>query len=316
MQFSTRRCSMSALIFLAALIAPLLYAFCNHIDKILLDGYFKEGGVGTLILFSSLLSLMALPIICLIDPSVLRIGLPEFAILALVGVLNVGLLFAYLQAMSEDEPTVVIIFYQMVPVFGLVLGNLVLGETVTGIQLVAMALIMAGSVIMTIATDADGRIVFRLKTFGLMAVASLCWAGESTLFKMVALEENVFRSLFWENFFVVVIGIVIFITVRHYRQNFLLALKVNSKPILGLNVLNESLYMVGNASASFVVVLIPVALNLLMNSFQPIFVFAIGVVLSWLLPGRATENALDRLFQKIVAIALTGVGAYLLGGFV
>ncbi len=305
---------MSALVFVAALIAPLLYAFCNHIDKILLDGYFKEGGVGTLILFSSLLSLMSLPIVYLIDPTVLQIGFAEFGILAFVGLLNVGLLWAYLQSMADDEPTVVIIFYQMVPVFGLILGNIILGETITSMQAIAMVLIMVGSIIMTIATDADGKIVFRFKTIALMAIASLCWAGESTLFKMVALEENVFKSLFWENFAVVAIGIVIFITVSHYRHSFLKAFKVNSKPILGLNVLNESLYMVGNASASFVVVLIPVALNLLMNSFQPIFVFVIGIVLSWLLPGTATENALNRLPQKIIAIALTGVGAYLLGG--
>lgn len=305
---------MSALVFAAALIAPLLYAFSNHIDKILLERYFKEGGVGTLMLFSSLLSLLALPVIFFLDPTVFQTDVVEIGILAVVGMLNLLLLWAYFQAMSNDEPTVVIIFYQLVPVIGLVMGYFVLGETITGIQTVAMVLVVVGATVMTIATDEDGKIVLRLKTIALMLVASFCWAGELTLFKMVALEENVLRSLFWEGFWLMIFGVVLFTTVGHYRRSFLKALKVNSAPILGLNVLNESFYIVGNAAASFVVVLIPVALNLLMNSFQPFFVFLIGILLNWFMPGASTEASGSRLPQKIVAIVLTGIGAYLLGG--
>ncbi|MEZ4195538.1 MAG: hypothetical protein R3B53_04085 [Candidatus Paceibacterota bacterium] len=56
--------------FFITLIAPFIYAMTNHIDKILLEKYFKESGVGTLILFSSLLSIIALPIIYFSDPNV------------------------------------------------------------------------------------------------------------------------------------------------------------------------------------------------------------------------------------------------------
>ena len=59
--------------FLIALIGPFLYALSNHIDKILLSKYFKEGGAGTLILFSSLLAGTALPFIYLADRTVISI---------------------------------------------------------------------------------------------------------------------------------------------------------------------------------------------------------------------------------------------------
>ena len=249
-------------IFIASLIAPLLYAFTNHIDKTLLDRYFTSGGVGTLILFSSILSCLALPVIYILEPSAWQVDPQSALILAFVGVLNVILLWCYLQAMAADDPTVVIIFYQLVPVIGLALSYLVLGETITWLQGAAMLSIIIGATIMTVASDQDGKIELRLRSIKFMLVASLCWATEATFFKKVALEENVLRSLFWENLTMAMIGGILFLGVPHYRISLFSALRVNSRPIIGLNVLNEALYMLGNAAASLVVVLIPVALNL------------------------------------------------------
>jgi drug/metabolite transporter (DMT)-like permease len=305
---------MSALVFFAALIAPLLYACSNHIDKILLEKYFKgDGGVGTLMLFSSLLTLLGLPVYFYLDPTIFEVSLFEIAILAFVGMLNLALLWAYFQAMSRDEPTVVIIYYQMVPVFGLVLSYLILGESITLMQGMSMALIIVGALVMTVSSNSEGKLAFRFKTAAFMFAASLGWAAEATLFKKVALQENVVRSLFWQGVAMVLIGIALFVLVRHYRRSFLGVFKTNSASVVGLNVLNEFLFIVGNAAASFVVVLIPVALNLLMNSFQPIFVFVIGVLLQRFFPGSITEKSTDHLLQKIAAIALTGIGVFLLG---
>lgn len=304
---------MNLSILIASLIAPFLYAFTNHIDKALLDRYFTSGGVGTLILFSSILSCLALPIIYILEPSAWQVDPQSALTLAFVGVLNVILLWCYLQAMAAEDPTVVIIFYQLVPVIGLALSYLVLGETITTLQAAAMLTIIIGATIMTVSSDQDGKIELRLRPIKFMLVASLCWAAEATFFKKVALEENVLRSLFWENLTMAMIGGILFVGVPHYRRSLLSALRVNSRPIIGLNVLNEGLYMLGNAAASLVVVLIPVALNLLMNSFQPIFVFVIGVVLSRFLPSYATEASGDRWIQKLSAIALTGTGVYLIG---
>lgn len=305
---------MGASVFLAALIAPLLYAFSNHIDKILLQKYFKgDEGVGTLMIFSSLLTFLYLPVFYFIDQTVFEVPLQEIAILAFVGILNLALLWAYFQAMSRDEPTVVIIYYQMVPVFGLVLSGLILGESISLAQDIAMVLIIVGALCMIVATDGAGKLTFKWQTAAWMFAASLGWASEATLFKMVALEETVARSLFWEGAAMGLVGVGLFVFVAGYRRSFLEVFKKNSAPVVALNVLNESLYLVGNAVAGFVVVLIPVALNLLMNSFQPIFVFGLGVLLNRFLPGSSTEKSTNRLVQKIIAIALTGIGVYLLG---
>jgi drug/metabolite transporter (DMT)-like permease len=299
--------------FFIALIGPFLYAITNHIDKVLLDKYFKEGGVGTLILFSSLLSVLAIPIIFFADPSVLGVDPANIFILALVGIFNLMILWFYLLALQNDEASVTIVFYQLVPVIGLVLGYFILGEMLSQMELVAMAIIILGTTIIAFEIDIDNSFKFRKKTAMYMLAASFLWALESTIFKAVALEENVWRSLFWEHIVLVVVGILIFLFIPKYRDNFKLALKKNSKAIISLNITNEVLYMVGNIVLAFAFLLAPIALILLTESFQPIFVLIIGIILTIYFPKISVENIeAKHLWQKSFAIAVTGIGTYIL----
>lgn len=299
--------------FFIAIIGPFLYALTNHIDKILLERYFKQSGVGTLILFSSLLSVLALPFLLYIDPTVLDISLFHILALAVLGTLNVAVLWFYLLALMDEEASVAIVFYQLVPVFGLILGYLILDEVLSQMQLIAMGIIILGTTIISFEIDNDNKFTLRRQTIAYMTAASLLWALSSVIFKYVALDENVWRTLFWEHLMMVIVGIFVFIFAKSYRQNFLLALRENSKSILSLNVLNESLYMLGNISFSFAYLLAPIALILLTQSFQPIFVLIIGIILTIFFPTISVEKIeAKHLWQKIMAICITGIGTYIL----
>lgn len=299
--------------FFLALLGPFLYALTNHIDKILLEKYFKESGVGTLLIFSALLSGLALPFLFLIDPTVFSVSVPHIATLAFVGVLNVLVLFFYLEALKDEEASIAVVFYQLVPVFGYGLGYLILGETLSALQLAAMATIILGTAIVSVEVDVDNKFRLRTKTVFLMTAAALMWGLESVVFKAVALEERVVRSLFWEHLMLTVIGIGILLFARRYRQHFLMAIRQNSRGILSLNVLNESLYMLGNIAFSFAYLLAPVALVLLTQSYQPLFVLVIGLLITVFLPRLAVERIeAKHLWQKGLAIAVTGIGTYLL----
>lgn len=302
--------------FLVAIVGPFLYAITNHIDKILLEKYFKEGGVGTLMLFSSLLSAMALPFIYLGDTTVFSVDIFNILILSFVGLLNILLLWFYLMALKNDEASVIIVFYQLVPVLGFILGYLILGETLTKIQLIAMAIIVLGTSIVSFEVNTENKFTIKTQTISYMLGASLCWALGGVIFKSVALEENVLRSLFWEHVMLTIFGIFIFVLVPTYRKHFMLALKNNSKAILSLNITNEALYMIGNLAVAFAYLMAPVALVLLTESFQPIFVLLIGVFLTLFFPKITKENISTRhLWQKGMAIVITGIGTYILLGF-
>jgi drug/metabolite transporter (DMT)-like permease len=299
--------------FFIALAGPFLYALTNHIDKILLEKYFKNSGIGTLVLFSSLLSAIALPFFFFADPTILNVTSKSVIILATVGVLNVLVLLCYLKALQNEEASITIIFYQLVPVFGYILSFFILGEVLTNLQLIAMATIIFGTTIVSFEIDIDNKFKLRRKTIIPMLAASFFWALGSVLFKAVAMEENVWRSLFWEHIVLVVVGIGIFIFMRSYRKNFILAIKENSRSILSLNILNESLYILGNAMFAFAYLLAPLGLVLLTESFQPIFVLAIGIFLTIFFPKLTAEKIKAKhLWPKIIAICITGIGTYLL----
>lgn len=300
--------------FLIALVGPFLYALTNYIDKVILEKYLKKSGIGTVLIFSSLSCVFALPFFLLMDKTVLDVTLVNILILAVKGILGVGVLWCYLIALRDEETSVVIVFYQLVPVLASILGYFILGEVLTHMQLIAMAIIILGTTIIAFEVDSDNHFKLRKKsTIIPMVGASFFWALGGTIFKMVALEENLWRSLFWENFMFVLVGICIFIFIRPYRENFISAFKSNSKNILSLNALNETIYISGNVAVAYAYLLAPVGLVLLMESFQPIFVLIIGVVLTVFFPKVIVEKMeAKHIWQKIIAIAITGIGTYLL----
>lgn len=298
---------------LIALVGPFLYAVTNYIDKILLEKYFKEGGVGTLLIFSALLSGLALPLLFLVDPTSFQVSAVHVLALAIVGILNVLVLFFYLKALENEEVSVAIIFYQLVPVFAYALGYLILGETLAPHQLLAMAIVICGTSIVSFEIDFENRFRLRKKTVFFMLAASFCWALGSVIFKAVALEERVVRSLFWEHLMLTLIGIGLYVFVRSYRESFVRAIRQNSRAILSLNLLNETAYMAANVVFAFAYLLAPVAMVLLANSYQALFALLIGIFLTLLFPHVVAEKIyLKHLWKKGFALLVTAVGTYLL----
>ncbi|MCL4682940.1 MAG: DMT family transporter [Rhodocyclaceae bacterium] len=298
--------------FVLALISPLLWATCNHIDKMLLERYFKEGGVGTLIIVSALASVIAAPFLYVVDPSVLAVSGSNLAIISGAAMLDIVLLWAYLCAMQRDESSRVIVYYQLVPVFGLVAGWAFLGEIISKDQLVAMGIVILGTTIVSL-ESVEGRFRFKRRTVGFMLLACACWAAELAIFKVVAIEENPWRTMFWKEIALMILGVLIYLFNPRYRASFHTAMRANSVPLLIANLLNEALYMLGTVFYGLAAMLAPVALVLLTETFQSVFVFVMALLIARFLPKLATECVdRTRIAIKAVAISITGLGTYML----
>jgi len=296
--------------FLLALLGPFLYAITNYLDKLVLERYVRGGSVATVLIFSGVFSGLSLPLLWLADPTVLRVSETHLAALAGVGVLNFLVLLFYLKAIQGDEVSTAIIFYQLVPVLAYGLGYAFLGETLTARQLVAMALIVLGTSVVSFSID-DGGFTFRGRTVLYMLAASFCWALGAVLFKAVALEEQVVRSLFWENLTLAMIGAGIVTASGRLRDQFLGVLRSNAGAVLSLNAVNESAYIAANVAMAFAYLLAPVSLVLLANSYQAVFVMVIGACISHFRPALlAATMRRGHLLQKVLAIAITALGTY------
>jgi uncharacterized membrane protein len=91
--------------FLIALLPPALWSVTNHFDKYLLSRYFKGGGVGALMVFSSIIGVFLLPIIAFLHPEVLQFNLINILI-AINGFLYTLSVLPYFYALQKDEASI------------------------------------------------------------------------------------------------------------------------------------------------------------------------------------------------------------------
>src|SRR3989338_5645286 len=131
--------------FLLALIAPILWSIVNHIDKYMLSKYLKDRGIGALLIFSAFASVAIIPfILYFYSGPIFDISTKDLWTLIFVGFLSVGAFYFYLKGMDEEEASIVIPLFQLVPVFGYFLGYLVLGESLNLTQIFSSLLVIGG----------------------------------------------------------------------------------------------------------------------------------------------------------------------------
>lgn len=296
--------------FIIAVLGSLCYASTNHIDKYLISKYLKNGEFGSLIIFSAIFSIFALPIVYLIYPAVFTVTVLQGIILAVTGMMGVIAILLYLYALSEDEATNVVPFYQTVPIFGFILGYFVLGESITYTQGIASVVIIVGAIILSFDLGAS-EIRFKGKVVIYMLSASMLYAISTVLFKLVAIDEGFWLSTFWSLLGKVILGIIFLAFVPVYRNQFLIVLKSNRIGVLSLNSFNETLTIIADGLVGYASLLAPVALVLLAGAFQPMFVLMIGVFLTVFFPRISQESLLRKhLVQKVSAILLIMIGSY------
>jgi drug/metabolite transporter (DMT)-like permease len=295
------------------LIAPALWALNNHIDKHLISKYYSGGQVGSLVLFSALFSIFALPIIAFFQPEVLDISFQSAFWLAISGLINLTAIIFYLYALEDDETSIVTPFWQITPVFAFVLGYVFLNEIVSSIQMIASFIIIISAMILSVELSDTSKITIKKKVFFLMLSSSLCLAISGTLMKFFAIEDGYWKAVFWEMIGSVVGGGILFVLVKKYRDEFVRVFKENKASVIVLDSVNETITIIGNLLFYYAMILAPLGLAFIAESFQPFFVFIYGVVLTLYFPHISTEKLSRRhLTQKLIAIALMFVGGVLL----
>lgn len=299
--------------FAIALLNPILHAFINHFDKYLLSKYVKGGTVGALILFSALFAVAALPIIYLINPGVLRgIGLSQILILMINGAfLTIAILF-YLYALDSDEASYVAPFFQLIPVFGFIIGWVVLREVLTKNQFFGGLLIVLGSIFLSFNFNTTGR-RFKHKLVLLMLGSSFFYAINAVIFKYVAIDAGFVNSLFWDMLGKFIFGMLLFFLVKKYRDQFLHLIKANGKAVIGLNIINEVMGLVGEFALVLAVLYAPVALVQSVGGLQPLFVLIFGFLFTVFIPKFGTESLMKKnVLQKLLAVVIMLLGVYLI----
>ncbi len=298
--------------FWIAIIPPALYAAGNYVDKAILSKR-VGGGIGTIIIFSCFLGTLTIPFILWLEPNALSISPLTAGILIINGALTVIAVLCYLYAIEEHEISGVIPLLQLTPVFGFIIGYLLLGETLSSMQIIGSAIIIIGALIISLDFGEVGELKIRRKVLLMATVSAFIFSINGAIFKFFAIDEGYWRTQFWEYIGIAILGIIFFMAIPNYRQSFLSVFKKNSGSTIGLNIIAEAIMFTADLTMNFATLLAPVALIYVVNSFQPVFVFVLGIILTILIPNIINESMeRRRVIQKVLTISVMTLGLLML----
>jgi drug/metabolite transporter (DMT)-like permease len=297
--------------FWIALAAPALWAAVNHIDKYIITKYFTGKGIGSLVIFTGLSGFLISILILIFSYS--SIIFPVLAILAIVinGAILVASFIPYLYALETEEASWVSPLWQLIPVFGFVLGMIFLHEYLSTKQIIGSALVVLGAV--AISLNLTEKFKFKTKPFLFMVLSSFMIAINGLVFKMVALQENFWGTAFWEYLGGFIFSVFLFTCLPLYRRQFLATIAKSRSLVVSLNLASELLNIAAKLLANFASLLAPLALIWVVNGVQPVIVLFYGIILTLFIPQWGKEN-LERKFlaQKIIAILIIFAGVFVL----
>jgi uncharacterized membrane protein len=309
---------MSWLLF--AFAGPVLWAISTHLDKYLVERYFKHSDVGVLLLFTAFVGVAMLPFIAYFQPAFANPAPGSIALIMLSGFLYMGAMLFYLRALQSEEASVVAPFFQAVPLFGYLLAYLVLGETLTVLQMAGGGLIVIGTLVVSVRFSSslsspapgDGMVKrFKLRLALLMLGCGLAAAISGLIFKVFAIEVEFWTATFWMFVGEAIFGVGV-LMITSYRRQFMALLRKNTVAMLSINGSNEIINLSGSLGNRYALLFAPLSIVQAIGSTTTLFVFAFGIVLSVFFPNLSREDLSARdLVQKGVAAVLVAIGVAL-----
>ncbi len=303
-----------------AFCGPVLWAISVHLDKYLVERFFKQTNVAVMLLFTAFVGLLLLPFIWLFVPSVTAPSFGNMALIGFAGILYMSAMLLYLQALQREEASVVAPYFQAGPLFGYGLAYLVLGETLSGRQMAGGVIIVIGAAIVSVrfapfepcrsGWGGDGR-AFKARLAVLMLTCGFAMALSGLIFKVFAIAVEFWTTTFWMFVGEALFGCALLL-MPSYRRQFMAVLRANTVALVSINGTNELINLGGGLGNRYALMFAPLSIVQAIGSTTTLFVFAFGVVLSLVWPrfGRETLSGRE-LLQKGIAAALVALGVAL-----
>jgi drug/metabolite transporter (DMT)-like permease len=292
-----------------AFCGPILWAISTHFDKYLVERFFKRANVAVLLVFTALMGLLVLPFIAMFRPDVVALAPSSILVIVLSGLLLMGATLFYLEALQTEEASAVAPFFQASPLFAYGLGYLVLGETLSSMQTAGGGLIVGGGLVLSVPFSGAAR--FKPRMVMLMLACAFVLALSSLIFKIFAVREDFWTTIFWTFVGQAMFGAAV-LSIPRYRQEFRELLRRSARPLLAINTANEFINLGGGLGSRYALVLAPLSLVQAIASTTSLFVFIFGIALSLFFPALGREDLSGReLLKKGLGSVLVGIGVTL-----
>ena len=255
-----------------ALLGPAIWALLNHLDKYLLERFFKQDAAGpVLVVFTGFAGIVVAITILLFGPSVFALAPSQAFFVMGAGVLLVASYIPYMIAMQRDEASIVASLYRLAPLFVFVLSYIALGEGLQPKQIVGGLVTIAGSISLIVDLDKRGR-GLNLSTFFLMCTACLMNACTVVIFKFIALEASFWSSAFWEYIGAGIFSVTLIFRMSSYRRALFALLRSREAYVLvPITLSGEAFNLLANLAVGFAGLMAPLALVSIVTGLHPLF---------------------------------------------
>jgi drug/metabolite transporter (DMT)-like permease len=300
--------------FFIALAAPFLWALVNLTDKYLVTNYGgKETSSGSLVLFSSLVGIVAAFLISIFTRGIFAISMLDKGLLIFIGAFSIFFFIFYLLSLKIEEVSTVVPWMLTIPVFGYVLGYLFLGETLKNNQFIGAIIIFFGALMLSVDIRRVHHILFKGKVALYMLISSFIYAINGVIFKFVASANSFWVASFWQYLGLGLGGIFIFVFLGKYRRDFISDVKKEGWHIFSIFFGAEMITIIGNLLTNYAILLAPVALVYMVGSFQPVAVLIMTFISTKFLPKIVSEDfSMKSTLPKMVAIFIMLIGGVVL----
>lgn len=296
---------------LFAFSGPLLWAVSTHIDKFLVDKYFRDSDTAVLMVFTAFLGVAALPLIWLFQPKVMALSHLAILVMTVSGIFYMGAMLFYLRAIQTEEASLVAPLFQANTLFTFLLGLVVLHELPRWPQLVGAGLVVLGAA--TLSLDKNLHFgSFKPRLILLMVAATFVLALSSVVFKFFAVHDEFWSTTFWTFVGEGLFGGAI-LALPDYRRQFLELFRRNPGAVIGVNAANELINLGGGLGVRYASLLAPVALVSAISATTTFFVFLFAILLTLFFPRLGREDMSARnLIQKAAGGFLIMAGVILI----
>ncbi|MFZ1549383.1 MAG: EamA family transporter, partial [Microgenomates group bacterium] len=225
-----------------ALLGPAIYVIINFIDKYIISRKIKDYSAmpifGSITGFVIGLLFWALSNYPILQPF-------DALILILSGVFTIWGTVFYFKALSSEEASNVVLFFQAIPLMVLVLSIIFLHESLTTVQGFGFLIILAAT---TYALKKTGGARFRLnKALILVLIADAFWAVAAVLVTLAINANSFTEILSYESWGIGVGGLILYLFFPKKRRAFHKTVQTAGLKIIFIVFVNEVIFVIAKS---------------------------------------------------------------------
>ena len=290
-----------------ALLAPAVYTVVNFLDKIVVSKLVKDyrgmtiyGTIAGFVVGTVFWIFTGFPILPLKDA----------LIIFSTGCLTIWGSQLYFKAVSLEEPSKLILFFQTTPIFTMIIAFLLLGEKISMTQFVGFVTILLTVIWVSLE---KGKAKFQISEASLLIIlVNIMWALGGVLIKF-AISANSFASILsYESWGLGIGGTVLYLFFPSIRNAFHESFRTAGKKTLVVMFSNEIIFVIGKSITFYAYTIGTATLVSVVGSTQVFFGIIFGLLLTKFAPKLLKEDvSKSELTKKVVSAIILFVGLWL-----